>query len=397
MALFDPVRLIAPQGLHSIGGRGTAALLATLLVASCGPGSGGPVRIGVAGSFSDPIGLPMRLAAELAVDEINAAGGIRGRPIELVARDDYADPDSAVFVASDLYDSGVSAVIGHLYSGTTLAASPVYNGGEKPVVAISPSSSSPEVTSAGDYTFRVCPSDLAHGAALAQWVRERLRLQRGALLYLNDQYGRGIRQTFVAEFIRQGGTLESIDPYLGDRPDVGPYLDRLARHKRVEFLVVAGNRGEAEEVLRQARRRGLDVPVLGGDGLEGIEQAGPLAEGVYLTAAYFPKIASEANRRFVEAFRRKYPDAGLPNQPAAATYDALYLLRDVIGRVGSKREAVRRALAGVGSATPPFEGVTGTVSFDAAGDVPNQNVYIGLVRRGEIEVAEGATQVAQGQ
>ncbi len=397
MALFDPVRLIAPRVLRSIGGRGTAGLLAAMLVASCGPGSGGPVRIGVAGSFSDPIGLPMRLAAELAVEEINAAGGIRGRPIELVARDDYADPDSAVFVASDLYDSGVSAVIGHLYSGTTLAAAPVYNGGEEPVVAISPSSSSPEVTSAGDYTFRVCPSDLAHGAALAQWVRERLHLQRGALLYLNDQYGRGIRQTFVAEFIRLGGTLESIDPYLGDRPDVGPYLDRLARNRRVEFLVVAGNRGEAEEVLRQARRRGLDVPVLGGDGLEGIEQAGSLAEGVYLTAAYFPKIAGEANRRFVEAFRRKYPAAGLPNQPAAATYDAVYLLRDVIGRVGSKREAVRRALAGVGSATPPFEGVTGTVAFDASGDVPNQNVYIGLVRRGQIEVAEGATQVAQGQ
>ena len=386
MTAFRRLRLFAP----SFG----ATMVAGLLM-GCAAADGGPIRIGVAGSFSDPIGLPMKLAAELAAEEINSSGGINGRRIELVARDDYADPDSAVFVATDLYDSDVVAVVGHLFSGTTLAASPVYNGGGEPVAAISPSSSSPEVSSAGEHTFRVCPSDLAHGAALAHWVRDRLALERGAVLYLNDQYGRGIRQTFVAEFVRLGGRLQSIDPYLGDKPDVGPYLDRLARDKWIEFLVVAGNRGEAEEVIRQARRRGLTVPVLGGDGLEGIESAGPLAEGVYLTSSYFPTLTTEANRKFVEAYRRKFPQAGLPNQPAAGTYDAVYLLRDVIARAGTDRQAVRRALAAVGSETPPFEGVTGVVAFDAAGDVPDQNVYVGMVRGGAVEVANRATDVAQ--
>ncbi len=329
----------------------------------------------------------MKYAAELAVQEINAQGGIDGRPLELVERDDYADPDSAVFVATDLYEAGVSAVIGHLFSGMTLAAAPVYNGGPDPVAAISPSSSSPDVASAGDYTFRICPSDLAHGAVLAHWVRDQLKLQRGAVLYLNDQYGRGIRQTFVREFVRLGGQLDAIDPYLGERPDVGPYLDRLGRGG-AQFLIVAGNRSEAEEIIRQARRRGLTLPVLGGDGLEGIHEAGALAEGVYLSSAYFPTIPTDANRRFVGAYRRKYPEAGAPNQPAAASYDAIYLLRDVISRVGTDRAAVRRALAGVGSATAPYDGVTGTVAFDAAGDVPNQNVYMGLVKQGAIEVAE---------
>ncbi len=387
MALFDRFPLIAPRVL------GAAMLLLTL---GCRGTGNGPVRIGVTGSFSDPIGTPMQLAAELAAEEINAAGGVAGRLLELVIRDDYADPDSAVFIATDLYESGVSAVIGHLFSGMTLAAAPVYNGGEGPVAAISPSSSSPELTTAGDYTFRVCPSDLEHGSALAHWVSERLRLRRGAVLYLNDQYGRGIRQTFVREFIRLGGQLESVDPYLGSTPEVGAYLDRLARSKRAEFLVVAGNRPEAEEIIRQARRRGLAIPIVGGDGLEGIHEAGALAEGVYLSSAYFPDLPTAANRRFVEAYRRKYPLAGIPNQPAAATYDAVYLLRDVIARAGSDRAAVRRALATVGSATPPFEGVTGTVAFDAAGDVPNQNVYIGLVRNGRVIVAEDATEtVAQ--
>ncbi|MEZ0336437.1 MAG: ABC transporter substrate-binding protein, partial [Gemmatimonadales bacterium] len=353
MALLERVTLFARRSL--------AGFLVALFSA-CGATESGPIRIGVAGSFSDPIGLPMKLAAELAAEEINATGGINGRPVELVARDDYADPDSAVFIANDLYETGVTAVVGHVFSGPTLAAAPVYNGGPDPVVAISPSSSSPEVSSAGDYTFRICPSDLAHGAALAHWTYQRLGFRRGAVLYLNDQYGRGIRQTFVQEFTRLGGEVDAIDPYLGERPDVGPYLDRLVRD-RVEFLIVAGNRGEGEEIIRQARRRGLTIPVLGGDGLEGIHEAGALAEGVYLSSAYFPTIATDANRRFVEAYHRKYPDAGMPNQPAAATYDALYLLRDVIARSGASRAAVRRALAGVGSATAPYDGVTGTVAF----------------------------------
>ena len=357
-----------------------------LIFCACG-GAPEPIRIGLAGSLSDPVGVPMKLAAELAVQEINASGGIKGRPLELVQRDDYTDPDSAVFVATDLYEAGVSAVIGHLFSGMTLAAAPVYNGGPDPVAAISPSSSSPDVSTAGDYTFRICPSDLAHGTALARWVHDTLRLERGAVLYLNDQYGRGVRQTFVRDFVRRGGVLQSIDPYVGDTPQVGAYLDRLKKLGGTQFLVVAGNRGEAEEILRAARKRGLTMPILGGDGLEGIEGAGSLAEGVYLSSAYLPTIATPGNQAFLKAYRRKFPSAGLPNQPAAATYDAVYLLRDVITRAGSNREAVRRELARTGAGAPPFRGVTGTVSFDVKGDVPNQLVYIGVVHSGAVRLA----------
>jgi branched-chain amino acid transport system substrate-binding protein len=331
----------------------------------------------------------MKLAAELAVEEINGQGGVNGRLLELIQRDDYGDADSAVFVATDLYEAGVSAVIGHIFSGMTLAAAPVYNGGPDPVAAISPSSSSPDISTAGDYTFRICPSDLAHGVALAKWVHDTLKLERGAVLFLNDQYGRGVRQTFVRDFVRRGGTLQAIDPYLGDIPQVGPYLDRLAKVGGTDFLVIAGNRGEAEEILRQARRRGLTMPILGGDGLEGIEAAGALAEGVHLSSAYLPTLATPANRKFLQAYRTKFPAAGLPNQPAAATYDAVYLLGEVIGRAGSKRSAIRRELARVGGAAPAFRGVTGTVAFDAKGDVPNQTVYIGVVHGGAVQLAGG--------
>jgi len=379
--------------LRRVNGRSSRACAvlmpaALLLVWSCSV-SPEPIRIGLAGSLSDPVGIPMKLAAELAVEEINREGGIDGRLLELVQRDDYGDPDSAVFVATDLYEAGVSAVIGHIFSGMTLAAAPVYNGGPDPVAAISPSSSSPDISTAGDYTFRICPSDLAHGIALAKWVHDTLKLRRGAVLYLNDQYGRGVRQTFVRDFVRRGGVLQSIDPYLGDIPQIGPFLDRLVKLGGTDFLVVAGNRGEAEEILRQARRRGLTMPVLGGDGLEGIEGAGALAEGVHLSSAYLPTLATAANKTFLRAYRKKFPAAGLPNQPAAASYDAVYLLREVIARAGPKRSAVRRELARVGGASPAFRGVTGTVAFDAKGDVPNQSVYIGVVHGGAVRLAGG--------
>lgn len=377
MALFDRSMLFALL----------APALATV-VSGCGASSGGTVHIGLAGAFDDPIGRPMQLAAELAVSEINASGGIGGQKVVLLEKNDYADPDSAVVVANALYNSDVSAVIGHLFSGTTLAAAPVYNSGSNPVVAISPSSSSPEVSGAGPYTFRVCPSDDAHGAALARWVRDRLGLVRGTVLYLNNEYGRGVRQQFVDEFTRRGGEVLAESPYLGDKPDVSAYLDRIVKDGRSQFLVIAGNRPEAEEILQQAHRRGINVPVLGGDGLEGIEAAGSLAEGVYTSMAYIALLDTPANRKFVAAYRARYPDAPVPNQPAAATYDAVYLLRDVIAKSGTSRRSVRDGVTQVNPANP-FQGVTGAIAFDSLGDVPNRQVYIGVVHGGSVQLAEG--------
>jgi branched-chain amino acid transport system substrate-binding protein len=346
-----------------------------------------PIYIGVAGALSDPIGEPMRRAAQLAVGEINARGGVRGRPLALLEYDDFANPDSAVRVAGELYSSDAVAVVGHLFSGTTLAAAPIYNGGSRPLVAITPSSSAPEVSEAGPYTFRMCPSDLAHGAALARWVTDRLQLKQGGVFYLDDDYGRGIRQAFTTSLRNRGGTLVGMEPYLGTTPDVGPQLERLAKLQRPQFLFVAGNRPDAESILRGARALSLQVPMLGGDGLEGIEEAGPLAEGTYVSAAYHPSLNTPANRKFVAAYAAKYPDAPVPNQPAAATYDAVNLLARAIEEGGPNRESVRRALDRVGHGAAAFEGATGKIVFDSLGDVPDKQVYITVVRNGAVLLA----------
>ena len=367
----------------------TATALTVLLLTACRP-SAEPVRIGLAGPFSDAVGGPMRQAAVLAVEEINGSGGIGGRPIELIARDDRGDPDSAVSVAADLVAEGVVVVIGHVYSGTTLAAAPVYGAGPIPIPVITPSSSAPEIAQAGRHVFRLCPTDLEHGAALATWIREGLKLTRASVLYLNNPYGRGVRQSFVARFVALGGEILESDPYLGDAPDVGTYLDRIKADGRSELLVVAGNRTEALSVLNQARERGIDLPVFGGDGLEGLEQDGAIAEGVTLTAAYFPAVDTPQNQRFVRTYLAKYPGSGAPNQPAAAAYDAVYLLRDIIAASGVNRRAITAALATLGGDIPPYQGVTGILAYDGQGDLARMPVLIGVVRDGAVVQVERA-------
>lgn len=368
--------------------RACAVLLGLVFLGACGRGSG-PVQIGVAANFTDPLSLPIRYGAQLAAEEINAAGGINGRPIELVEREDYADADSAVVVATDFYNSPVVAVIGHGFSGPTLAAAPVYNGGSNPLLEIAPAASAPAVTDAGPYTFRLCPSDLAHGSALARWARERLGLTRGAVFYTNSEYGRGIRTAFEAEFASLDGAVVGSYPYLGDTPEVGPYVDLLSRDKRAQFMLIAGYDPDARTILTEARKKNLAIPAMGGDGLEQIALSGPVAEGTYVTSSYFSQTSTPANQRFVSAYKARFPTAGEPNGSGAAAYDAVYMLRETMQRVGTNRRAVRDAFAGIGTATPAFEGAMGTIAFDENGDVPSLKIYVGQVRDGVMQPAEG--------
>ncbi len=333
---------------------------------------------------------PMRFGARLAVQEINARGGVNGRLIEIVERDDWENPDSAVVVATELYDDpAVVAVIGNGFSGLTLAAAPVYNSGSNPLVQISPTASAPAISSAGPYTFRMCPSDLAHGGALARWARDGLGLSRGTVIYGNDAYGRGVRRAFTEEFTAIGGEVLTADPYLGSPPEVAPYLDRIARSGRAQFIVLAGYLDEAEYILTETRSRGITIPIMGGDGIERIERQGALAEGTYVTAAYLSLIDTPKNNQFLEAWSRAYPERASPNLSAAGSYDAVYLITQAVAEVGTDRTAVRDAIAETGSSRPAFEGVIGTIAFDANGDVTIPNIFIGVVHDGAVELAGG--------
>jgi branched-chain amino acid transport system substrate-binding protein len=365
--------------------RRLVVLAASLGIAACSGGSGGgAIVLGLAGPFSQPRGVSMRRAAELAVREINARGGVQGREIALRIVDDSARPDVAIRIAQTLVDDpSVLAVVGHLTSSTSLAAGRVYGEARRPVTMVSPSASSPDLSGVNPYVFRVCPTDLSHGAQLARFARETLRARRAGVIYIDDDYGRGLRLSFAAEFRRLGGTVVEEDPALPATSSVEPYLSRLRQGGGVDVLMLATERGGGELALREMARLGVQWPPLGGDALTGIEAAGPVADGVRVSSAYLADRPGDRNAQFVAAYARAYPGER-PDHRGAAAYDIVHLLAQVMADAGIRRDAVRDRLARIGGDLPAYEGVTGTIAFDGRGDVPAKPVVIGVVRGGRL-------------
>jgi branched-chain amino acid transport system substrate-binding protein len=326
----------------------------------------------------------MKQAAELAAREINARGGVAGRPLELVFADDSARGTTAVRVAQALAtDPSVVAVIGHLTSAATAAALRVYGGDPAPLALVSPSASDADLSGASPYFFRVCPTDLSHGPRLAQWARQTLRARTAGIIYVNDDYGRGVRRAFAADFARLGGTVLEENPALPTTPSVEPYLSRMRLRGGVDVLVLATEATMAERALAELARLGMSWPVIGGDALAGVERAGTLAEGVRVSAAYLPDGGGARNQAFVEAYGRAFPGQ-LPDHRGAGAYDIVGLLARAIEHAGADRRAVRDYLEGVGTAHPTYEGVTGTIAFDERGDVAARAAVIGVVRSGRL-------------
>ena len=331
----------------------------------------------------------MYQGALLAVEEINARGGVRGRPLDLMARDDGMNPLRAIEAAEDFRDrTDVVAVVGHLNSGATIAAAEVYNEAGNGLLAISPGATSPEMSSTGAWTFRVCPSDLQQAVALAEWAYNDLDRRRTVIVHLNDSYGRGVRDAFTPVFERLGGTVVSADPYLpallDDERILDPFLERGVRNG-MDALVVVGMGDEATDILRASRRLGFRGTVMGTDGLMGIAEAGSVAEGVVVTSGFLVDRPTEATRDFVESYEARFDET--PRDGSAHAYDTVMLLAHAIEQVGTDRKAVRDYVASIGGDAPAFDGVTGTIRFDENGDAVGKDVLVGIVRDGQVVTA----------
>jgi len=328
----------------------------------------------------------MQWGAQLAVDQINARGGVRGRSLKLRLADDSASENAAVRVAQAFYDNpAVVAVVGHLTSDASIAAALIYGSGSRPVTMISPSASSPDLSGTNSYAFRICPSDSSHGTALARFAWQTLAARRAGIVFISDAYGRGVRKAFAADFARLGGSVVESDPYVPTTRSLEPYLSRM-RQVGIDVLLLAADRRGAELALQELRALGLRWPVLAGDALTGIETAGTLGEGVRISAAYLADRAGEKNATFVAEYARAHAGQR-PDHRAAGAYDIVNLLAQAISAAGPSRGAVRDYVASVGRETPAFDGVTGRIAFDSAGDVPSKGVVIAVVRGGRM-VAE---------
>lgn len=361
-------------GLRRVSPRVLLPCLLLLSAAGCKSDARDPVVFGLAAPLETPYGASMRLGAELARREINESGGIRGRALELRALDDQADPQVAINVADALYrDRAVVAVVGHVNSGTMTAAAPMYQQG---LAAVATSATSPSISRLGEWVFRVASSDSANAVELAR-LAHRMG-ERTAVLYANDDYGRGLAESFRSALLAQGGALLETDPYLEETQDFTPYLERL-RARGVGLIFIAGLEEGAARIIQQARRLGLRARFLGGDGLEGLATMGDAYDGTLVGLLYHPDASPQA-RAFAQRFRAAYERE--PDSFAALGYDATRLLAAAAAAGGPERAAIQRQLARVGDDAPVLDGVTGTIKLDANGDPLQKGFAVGELRTG---------------
>ena len=345
----------------------TAALAAALSV-SCGgeksPESQG-IQLGFFGALTGPTATfaqSGKKGAELAVEEINARGGVLGKPLVLLSEDDRGEASEAASAVSKLVTRDhVVALVGEQASSRTLAAAPIAQSYGVPL--ISPTSSNVEVTKKGDYIFRACFIDPYQGRAVASFARDTLKAQTAAILVdSKSDYSVGLAEAFREAFTALGGRVIAEPKYTEGDSDFSAQLTAINPLKP-DVLFVPGYYTDAGLIARQARSLGVQSVLLGADGWDSpklTEIGGQAIEGAYLSNHYSVDDPSPRVRAFVQTFQKRFGSE--PDSIAASTYDAVGMLADAISRAGSTEgRRIRDALA----ATKNYAGVTGTITMDS--------------------------------
>jgi branched-chain amino acid transport system substrate-binding protein len=354
----------------------TAFSLMAVILSGCGSSTGGSnasgsigdtFKIGYAGPLSGASaqdGESIKKGAELAVKLANDAGGVNGKKLELVTQDDKTDPKEAAIVANKLAtDSSVLAVVGHYNSSATLAAAPIYN--KNKIVEISPGSSSPAVTNAGPYTFRVITTDAFQGDFVAKWSMEE-GFKKIAIVYENTDYGLGLSEVYKKAVEANGGEIVANESYiLGQTKDFSAILTKI-KDKNPDLLFIGGLYNEAALIAKQSNALGLNVPLMGVDGLYSnalIELGGDAVEGFMLPGFFNASSEKEKTKEFVKAYEAAYKEA--PGTYAAYAFDATQIIIQAMKDKGADRQSIADYITSLKG----YEGTTGTHDFDENGDV----------------------------
>jgi len=327
-----------------------------------------PVLVGVVVSDTGaaaPYGEKVRRGLEVALDEVHAAGGV-GRRTRLLYRDDATNPDVGAQATRELIEKeGARILIGAVSSPVTLRIAPLCQSHR--VLLLSPTSSSPEISGAGDWIFRNFPSDTLEGTSMADFARD-LGLARVAVLAVQNEFGAGLSRVFAAHFA--GGDSRKVIGSLQYREGDADAFGALAEQVRTlapDGVYVAGYAEDTAGILAALRAAGFRWMVLGTSSmtLDAVRRAGPAAEGlVFPETAFDPQSPRRATRRFVAAYRARFHED--PDRFAAHAYDALKLLVLAMEREGSADpESVRKGLNSI----EDYAGATGPVAFDENGDV----------------------------
>lgn len=320
----------------------------------------------------------------LAVEEINAAGGVLGQPLRIITKDNQSKPGETSTVVRELITRNkVVALIGEVASGRSLEAAPIAQRSGIPM--ISPASTNEKVTEVGDHVFRVCFIDPFQGTVCAKFARKNLGVTRAAILTdVSKDYSMGLTKSFREEFIRQGGVITAEQSYSGGDKDFNAQLTAIkAGTPQVIFLPAYYT--EAPLIMRQARQLGITAPFIGGDGWDSselVEVGGSAVEGGYFSNHFSEQSRDPRVVAFVDACRKKYNST--PDAMVALGYDSVYLLADAMKRAGTTDPAkVTAALA----ATSDFPGVTGRITLDARRN-PTKPAVMLQVKNGKFAYVE---------
>jgi len=321
----------------------------------------------------------------LAIEQINAAGGVLGKKIDLISEDNQSKPgESATIVKKLITRDHVVAVLGEVASGRSLEAAPICQGDKIPM--LSPASTNPKVTETGDYIFRVCFTDPFQGKLLAEFAQKTLKVKKVAILSdVAAPYSVGLAQYFREPFLASGGEIAIEQKYSSHDKDFKAQLTAI-KAANVEAIFVPGYYTEAGLIVLQARQLGITVPLFGGDGWEApelIQTAGSALEGTYYSTHYSPEAQSPVVQDFVRNFQARW-GGETPDAMAALGYDSAKVLADALKRAGSTDSArLRDAIA----ATKDLECVTGKTTLDAQRN-PSKSAVIITVKDGKFKYVE---------
>lgn len=311
-------------------------------------------------------GIPPQKGAQLAVEEINKKGGVRGRHLKLIVEDTRAEPKEGVSAFNKLLAArDIKIVLGGVASSVTLAVAPLAE--RNHILLASPASTNPKITNAGDFVFRVIPSDTLRGQIFAEYLFNDLKFHRVAILYINNEGGVGNRDSFNKRFTQLGGDVVIEEGYQQDATDLRSQLTK-AKNSDVEAVVVVSYPQDTIILMKQARELDIGKPLYfqteAVEDANVLREAGNAAEGAtYILPA---PAQGESSESFAKAYKRKYGKK--PELFAAEAYDIIYLIAAAIEAnpdVEVSAEMLRDYFYGISN----FAGASGIISFDKNGDV----------------------------
>ncbi|WFS63586.1 branched-chain amino acid ABC transporter substrate-binding protein [Pseudodesulfovibrio thermohalotolerans] len=339
------------------------------------------IVLGVAGAHSGDLasyGLPSANAAKLVAQKINAAGGVNGAMVEVVSQDDQCKPELATNVATKLLSDGVKIVLGHICSGATKAALPIYLDGK--IVVMSPSATNPPLTQSGDYPnfFRTIAPDDAQ-AALEVAFAKSLGLKKVAVIHDKGDYGKGFA-SFCKQFIDADPAIEVV-LFEGVTPGAVDYSAVVQKIKSsgAEGVIFGGYHPEASKIVTGMRKKDMEIPFMSDDGVKDdtfIKVAGKYAEGVYATGP-MDFSSNPLYTEAVEAHRAEFGSDPGPFFPEAYSA-ALALLNAVKVAGGTDYDKLIDALHNSYVDTP-----VGKIKFDAKGDAEGVGFAVYQVKDGK--------------